>query len=221
MDTIEEKCGEEDIDMNILVDYLRGTRMEKEGSSKTLFEKINKNLEEKIKKEKEKEKKKKNNENNSEKIGKNNEKKNQTKKKPNFYFFLTPEYTGMWKKILPKRLNETLGVQHIKIYLFDEKLIISGANLSKDYFTNRQDRYIEIVDKSLSDFYWQFLCLVGDHSFFLSDGLLVPPSFNPSLQPEKFNSHFSQSVFFLLFFIYFFFFFYFFFYLFLFLFIFF
>ncbi|KAJ8942806.1 hypothetical protein NQ314_009943 [Rhamnusium bicolor] len=41
----------------------------------------------------------------------------------------------------------------MKLYIFDDTLVISGANLSKDYFTNRQDRYFVIKDKRLSDFY--------------------------------------------------------------------
>ena len=31
-----------------------------------------------------------------------------------------------------------IGLQHCKIYIFDDSVIISGANLSHDYFTNRQ-----------------------------------------------------------------------------------
>lgn len=41
----------------------------------------------------------------------------------------------------------------MKLYIFDDTLIISGANLSNDYFTNRQDRYYVIRDKKLTDFY--------------------------------------------------------------------
>lgn len=41
----------------------------------------------------------------------------------------------------------------MKLYIFDDLLVISGANLSYDYFTNRQDRYYVIRDKKLTDFY--------------------------------------------------------------------
>lgn len=41
----------------------------------------------------------------------------------------------------------------MKLYIFDDTLVISGANLSNDYFTNRQDRYYVIKDKKLTDFY--------------------------------------------------------------------
>lgn len=54
---------------------------------------------------------------------------------------------------LPYRWNELFGLQHMKLYIFDDTLVISGANLSNDYFTNRQDRYYVIKDKKLTDFY--------------------------------------------------------------------
>lgn len=41
----------------------------------------------------------------------------------------------------------------MKLYIFDDTLVITGANLSNDYFTNRQDRYYVIKDKKLTDFY--------------------------------------------------------------------
>ncbi|ORY40431.1 hypothetical protein BCR33DRAFT_852757 [Rhizoclosmatium globosum] len=47
-------------------------------------------------------------------------------------------------KLVPARFNEAFGLQHIKAYVFDNDVVISGANLNTDYFTNRQDRYILI-----------------------------------------------------------------------------
>uniref|UniRef100_A0A1B0BLK9 CDP-diacylglycerol--glycerol-3-phosphate 3-phosphatidyltransferase n=1 Tax=Glossina palpalis gambiensis TaxID=67801 RepID=A0A1B0BLK9_9MUSC len=57
------------------------------------------------------------------------------------------------KRWIPPRWNELLGLQYMKIYLCDDAVLISGANLSNDYFTNRQDRYILIEDKTLADLY--------------------------------------------------------------------
>ena len=45
-------------------------------------------------------------------------------------------------QFLPPRWNEILSVYHIKSYIFDDNMIISGANLSNDYFTTRIDRYV-------------------------------------------------------------------------------
>ena len=42
------------------------------------------------------------------------------------------------RRVLPPRVNEVVGVSHIKAYLFDNDILMSGANLSSDYFTIRQ-----------------------------------------------------------------------------------
>lgn len=76
----------------------------------------------------------------------------------------TPDLRGMTKRLVPARWNELLGLQHMKVYLFDDAVLISGANLSNDYFTNRQDRYILIEDKPLADFYAKFLSKVQEFS---------------------------------------------------------
>ncbi|KAH7074792.1 CDP-diacylglycerol-glycerol-3-phosphate 3-phosphatidyltransferas-like protein [Paraphoma chrysanthemicola] len=65
----------------------------------------------------------------------------------------TPNLTGMRKKFIPKRINEGWGLQHMKLYGIDDEIIISGANLSNDYFTNRQDRYHLFQSKDLADYF--------------------------------------------------------------------
>lgn len=65
----------------------------------------------------------------------------------------TPSLRGWRKKVLPNKLNEVIGVQHSKIYLFDDTVVMTGANLSKIYFTNRQDRYVVFKNQpGLCDF---------------------------------------------------------------------
>lgn len=76
----------------------------------------------------------------------------------------TPVLRGLAKKLAPPRWNELLGIQHMKLYLIDDTVIISGANLSNDYFTNRQDRYVMIEDRGLADFYANFLLKVQEFS---------------------------------------------------------
>ncbi|KEG08748.1 phosphatidylglycerophosphate synthase [Trypanosoma grayi] len=47
------------------------------------------------------------------------------------------------------RAKEALGVQHTKIFCFDGRdTILSGANLSDDYFATRMDRYVVIEDNA-------------------------------------------------------------------------
>lgn len=42
------------------------------------------------------------------------------------YLYHTPDLRGFWKKILPERFNEIVGLNHMKIYLADDDFIISG-----------------------------------------------------------------------------------------------
>ncbi|KAF7561016.1 hypothetical protein G7046_g3121 [Stylonectria norvegica] len=82
----------------------------------------------------------------------------------------TPNLTGLRKKYIPTRINEGWGLQHMKLYGVDDELIMSGANLSTDYFTNRQDRYHLFSSKEVTDHFWRIHKGVGSFSF------LVEPS---------------------------------------------
>lgn len=56
---------------------------------------------------------------------------------------LLPQLRGVLGRIVPPRVVEAGGVWHAKAYVFDaHTVILTGANLSEDYFTNRQDRYL-------------------------------------------------------------------------------
>ena len=67
---------------------------------------------------------------------------------------------------MPPRYNETLGLQHCKVFVFDDSLIISGANLSSDYFTQRQDRYVVVEScPGLADYFDELITHVSDFSF--------------------------------------------------------
>ncbi|KAL9028466.1 MAG: hypothetical protein Q9196_003168, partial [Gyalolechia fulgens] len=65
----------------------------------------------------------------------------------------TPNLTGLRKRFIPKRINEGWGLQHIKLYGIDDEVILSGANLSSDYFTNRQDRYHLFSSRRVTDYF--------------------------------------------------------------------
>ncbi|KAK5994054.1 CDP-diacylglycerol--glycerol-3-phosphate 3-phosphatidyltransferase [Cladobotryum mycophilum] len=82
----------------------------------------------------------------------------------------TPNLTGLRKKYIPKRINEGWGLQHMKLYGVDDEIIMSGANLSMDYFTNRQDRYHLFSSKEVTDHFWKLHNGVASFSF------LVEPS---------------------------------------------
>ena len=40
--------------------------------------------------------------------------------------FHTPNLRGIVRRLLPERYNETFGVNHIKAYVFDDTVVISG-----------------------------------------------------------------------------------------------
>jgi CDP-diacylglycerol--glycerol-3-phosphate 3-phosphatidyltransferase len=69
--------------------------------------------------------------------------------------------------LLPNPLNEVAGVFHIKAYIVDDDLILSGANLSQEYFCDRQDRYLWIRNggNGLVDFYADVVELLCQHSY--------------------------------------------------------
>ena len=86
----------------------------------------------------------------------------------------TPNLTGFRKKYIPKRINEGWGLQHIKLYGVDDEVILSGANLSSDYFTNRQDRYHVFSSKRVADYFARI------HHAVCSISFLLRPSDHPS-----------------------------------------
>ncbi|CAB3396742.1 unnamed protein product [Caenorhabditis bovis] len=90
--------------------------------------------------------------------------------KAKVYLYHTPELNGFFKRCLPERTNEIIGLQHMKLYIFDNSIIISGANLSDSYFTNRQDRYI-IFENSpeITNFFCDIVQAVGSSSFVLNE----------------------------------------------------
>jgi CDP-diacylglycerol---glycerol-3-phosphate 3-phosphatidyltransferase len=44
----------------------------------------------------------------------------------------------------PNEVQEVSAVSHLKFFAFDDDVVLSGANLSSEYFTTRQDRYLHV-----------------------------------------------------------------------------
>lgn len=87
-------------------------------------------------------------------------------------FLYTPVLSeNLVTQFLPPRWNEVLSVYHIKSYIFDDNMIISGANLSNDYFTSRIDRYVLFENcPELINYYNEFFSLLSGYcSFIMSD----------------------------------------------------
>ena len=96
----------------------------------------------------------------------------------------TPNLTGLRKKLVPKRINEGWGLQHMKLYGVDNEVILSGANLSNDYFTNRQDRYHLFSSKRVSDYFARIQSTMCSVSFLLKP-LEPVDSYSLSWPPEN------------------------------------
>ncbi|MCJ1289971.1 CDP-diacylglycerol--glycerol-3-phosphate 3-phosphatidyltransferase [Xylographa carneopallida] len=108
----------------------------------------------------------------------------------------TPNLTGLRKRFIPKRINEGWGLQHMKLYGIDDEVILSGANLSSDYFTNRQDRYHIFSSKRVADYFARIHYTMCRVSFLLEPRIssgtydLLWPSNNAAPSPlEDPNSY--------------------------------
>ncbi|XP_054159359.1 CDP-diacylglycerol--glycerol-3-phosphate 3-phosphatidyltransferase, mitochondrial-like [Oppia nitens] len=89
-------------------------------------------------------------------------------------FYLTPNMSG-WRKWFVwrrEKWSELQSLHHIKCYIFDDNVIISGANLSDIYFTNRQDRYVLFKDcPQMADYFDELIQTISSFSYQLqSDG---------------------------------------------------
>lgn len=56
-------------------------------------------------------------------------------------------------KITPNRFNESFSLLHCKCFLVDDSVLITGANFSDSYLTNRQDRYYYIHNASVTSWF--------------------------------------------------------------------
>lgn len=108
----------------------------------------------------------------------------------NVRMYHTPHLNGWQAKVVPKRFNEIYGLQHMKIYGIDDEVMLSGANLSSDYFTNRQDRYWIFKDRYLTNYYHRVQTTIGNLSYKLISSntklgfYLDWPNSNYSSQPH-------------------------------------
>ncbi|KAF8646207.1 hypothetical protein AX16_007349 [Volvariella volvacea WC 439] len=118
--------------------------------------------------------------------------------------FRSPSLRGLMAKAVPPRFNEGWGTWHAKIYGVDDQVIISGANLNKSYFTDRQDRYLHFnTHPQLAQYCFDFLGTVSTFSFRLlpsskSSSQLPPHSFrhedyvlewtDPSVHPHNIHA---------------------------------
>ena len=89
-------------------------------------------------------------------------------------------------------LREIFGVHHLKAAVFDNSVIITGANLSEDYFTDRQDRaYIISNCTPLANYFSDLISILIDVSFNVDDNgflKMLPFYADPSKNPKEFKN---------------------------------
>ncbi|KAJ1308656.1 hypothetical protein OPQ81_004350 [Rhizoctonia solani] len=79
--------------------------------------------------------------------------------------FRSPKLSGLLRHLVPRRFDEGWGTWHAKVYLVDDEILLSGANLNSSYFTNRQDRYIHFTRSShLADYLVRLLSVFAGYS---------------------------------------------------------
>jgi len=107
-------------------------------------------------------------------------------------FYQTALLTPLLRRLLPSpALHEVVGVQHLKVFIGDDDLLLSGANLSVQYFTTRQDRYWLFHNAGLlASWYARLIRTVGDFAFAVdspSTRIVRPRDQDSETQPERFN----------------------------------
>lgn len=80
----------------------------------------------------------------------------------------------------------------MKLHVFDDNVLVTGANLSEDYFTDRQDRCMVVLGcRELADWVDDLISVVADCSFNMDDSgdlSMLPEYPVPYTNPKKFKN---------------------------------
>ncbi|CED84006.1 Phosphatidylglycerolphosphate synthase [Phaffia rhodozyma] len=110
------------------------------------------------------------------------------------WFYRSPKLSGVMEWLVPRRFDEGWGTWHAKIYGGDEEVIISGANLSKDYFSTRQDRYFYFRNSlHLTTYLSNLLRLYTGYSYLLTPTTFTAASASTSTLKSSSSSSSSPS----------------------------
>lgn len=84
--------------------------------------------------------------------------------------------TSALKQRMSQQAKEILGVYHVKFSMVDDNVIVTGANLSEEYFDNRQDRYLVVPGGAMAPFFESFIGALSKLCFHVnSDGSMKSP----------------------------------------------
>ena len=90
------------------------------------------------------------------------------------YLHKMPQLSGLGR-FMPSPLDETLAVFHFKAIVVDDVAILTGANLSDEYFHCRQCRAIEVRDEQVAALLHQIVATTATHSHRVIGGKLSQP----------------------------------------------
>ncbi|KAK2197698.1 bifunctional Phospholipase D-Transphosphatidylase/CDP-alcohol phosphatidyltransferase class-II family/Phospholipase D-like domain [Babesia duncani] len=79
--------------------------------------------------------------------------------------FFNPLFGRIMTHFVKSPLSEVFGTMHLKIYISDSTCIITGANLSNEYFVSRYDRYVVIEDTFFADMMHTIVATMQSASF--------------------------------------------------------
>lgn len=103
-------------------------------------------------------------------------------KGPNFTSSLY-QTDSMLAHLSPPFFKEIWSLSHLKIALFDDSVLISGANLSEEYFTIKQDRYCLIASEELCNFFQELFDIISHISYIYHLGEERSPSADRTIFP--------------------------------------
>eukprot|EP01069_Polyplicarium_translucidae_P004976 Polyplicarium_translucidae@DN2696_c0_g1_i1.p1 len=114
-----------------------------------------------------------------------------------WFLFRTAPREQMFYWAFPRRWREAFGVMHVKAFVVDDAVIITGANLQESYLTNRQDRYIVVQNKELADRIVDIIRAIQRCSYVLDGGGRMRRHAhcpNPAVARAKFLRHVSSEL---------------------------
>lgn len=97
------------------------------------------------------------------------------------YLYQLPQIRGHLATFIPYKFRELLGVYHCKFAIFDSNVLLTGANLSCEYFTSRQDRYFLL--KPFSAVEHDNTTIMQDTAVFSTGGTAVGAGEQPGMAP--------------------------------------
>ncbi|KAL4456970.1 hypothetical protein ABPG74_014608 [Tetrahymena malaccensis] len=105
-------------------------------------------------------------------------------------FYYNPSTNKILSLDSESGLREIFGVHHMKFYVFDDDIVLTGANLSEDYFVERQDRYFYIKNApELANYLQDLFDIISNNSYQVHESgelILFNNQPNPVKQTQKF-----------------------------------